>query len=69
MNYSDLALDERTFDTVPAPFNILCARSTCQTYIRPGEPTKRYDAATFEHVNHPSTPLRTFAAHKNPDFK
>lgn len=55
-------LENRDFTTVPMPFSLYCA--SCQTYIRQGEPAKRFDAATFTHVVCPKTPHRNFAAHK-----
>lgn len=67
MNYFDAALEERDFTTVPMPFAIYCAKTTCQTIIRPGTPAKRFDGCTYVHVECPSYPRVHYAAHKAPD--
>lgn len=57
----------REFTTVPMPFATYCAVGKCQTLILPNTPVKKYDGATFAHVNCPKTNHRTFAAHKQPN--
>lgn len=64
MNYHDLMLEESEFVTIAAPFQVYCANSKCNTYIRPGEPVKRFTASTFTHVVCPSTPRVTMSAHR-----
>lgn len=67
MTNQEYALDNEEFDLVALPLNVYCSRSDCQTLMHEGVTVKRYNAATFTHVTCPSTPLRNFAAHKQPD--
>ena len=68
MTYRDDIL--RTSDdyvSMPMPIALYCAYSDCQTLIPIGEPVKKFDGCTFVHIACPKTPLRNFAAHKQPD--
>lgn len=71
MTYAELRLDQDdyTLGTMPENFQTYCARSKCQVLIRPGTAVKRYDAATYVHLNCPTTPHRTFAPHKYGDAR
>lgn len=68
MTLRDDMLNESTeFKTIPMPIALYCAFSHCQTLIKKGTPVKKFDGATYVHVSCPDSPLREFAAHKQPD--
>jgi len=68
MTLRDDRLNESTdFKTIAMPIAMYCALSHCQTLIKPGTPVKKYDGATYVHVSCPTSELRTFAAHKQPN--
>lgn len=62
MTLAEQALVGRDFTTVAAPFNVYCYK--CNVTIPTGMPANRFDGATFTHTSCPSTPHKTFAAHK-----
>lgn len=65
MTLRDDMLNESTdFKTMPMPIAMYCALSHCQTLIKPGTPVKKFDGATYVHVNCPDSPMRSVAAHK-----
>lgn len=67
MKYQDKLMRESTdFTTVSMPIALYCSFSDCQTLIPVGVPAKRFDGATYVHVSCPTTPMRHFAAHKQP---
>ncbi len=67
VNYRDKALLERESFLVSQPIAVYCSLSTCTTLIMPGFPALKYDAATFTHVNCPTSPRKHIAPHKQQD--
>lgn len=66
MKWNDKALEARDYEALAMPFALYCAISTCNVIIMPGMPAKKYDGATYTHVNCPKSPHKNYAAHKQP---
>ena len=64
MTLAEQAIVGREFKTVVLPdgFNVYCVK--CNTIMRSGTLTKRYDGATYAHETCPNLPLKNVAVHK-----
>lgn len=67
MTLAEQALHGREFTTIATPFSVYCYK--CNVTIQKGSLSLRFDAATYVHETCPTTPHKTFAAHKYGDAR